>query len=329
LNKFQILTLKSLRKVFQLIFGTEIDKKPDCIQDADLASDLIIKALMSDKPYMIARFGSTEMACLINYNGIIEDKNKYLSYLKGKSQAWWWDQKIIYQMQNWSGFFPPSRVKIEQFCQLMLDDINHVDILGSWLAGENIFNNNLVAAQKIHLRLLEPFWSKTPWTKALEGKRILVVHPFSETILKQYENCNLLFPNPVILPKFKSLNVIQAIQTLGEGDNRFNDWFEALNHMKSEIDNQDYDVCLIGCGAYGFHLAAHVKRSGKKSVHLGGSLQLLFGIKGKRWENSNYGVKEWGIPVGSYTDLMNEYWVRPGDNYKPKNSHEVEGACYW
>lgn len=47
------------------------------------------------------------------------------------------------------------------------------------------------------------------------------------------------------------------------------------------MDKIDYDICLIGCGAYGFPLAAHAKRKGKKAVHLGGALQLLFGIKGK------------------------------------------------
>lgn len=32
----------------------------------------------------------------------------------------------------------------------------------------------------------------------------------------------------------------------------------------------DYDICLIGYSAYGFPLAAHAKRKGKKAVHLGG-----------------------------------------------------------
>lgn len=36
--------------------------------------------------------------------------------------------------------------------------------------------------------------------------------------------------------------------------------------MKSEIDKCDYDVCLIGCGAYGFPLAAHVKHKGKQAI---------------------------------------------------------------
>jgi hypothetical protein len=93
--------------------------------------------------------------------------------------------------------------------------------------------------------------------------------------------------------------------------------------MKSEINKQDYDVCLIGCGAYGFPLAAHVKRMGKKAIHMGGSLQLLFGIKGKRWENSNYN------PIYNYSKLMNEHWVYPGEEEKPQNAASVEGGCYW
>jgi hypothetical protein len=323
-----IFVLKVIRKVYQKTVGFEIQSQPECIQDADLASQVIYDALTSNKPCMISRFGATELNCLLNYVGVTNDKNKFISYFQGKTTAWWWEQNIIAQMQNWSGFFPPTHKKIEKFCELMLDDIPQVDILGSWLRGESNVKNYLTATHRVHLRFLEPFWSYDPWTKALSGKKILVVHPFAETILHQYAYRSHLFKNPTILPTFASLHVIQAVQPEA-GINRFIDWFEALEYMKREIDKSDYDICLIGCGAYGFHLAAHVKRSGKKAVHLGGALQLLFGIKGKRWEDPNYGVREWGISVGSYSNLMNEHWVRPGDIYKPKNAQEVEGACYW
>jgi hypothetical protein len=329
MNKYQILALKSIRKVYLALFNAEKDVKPECIQDADVASKIIYDALMEKNPCMIARFGSTELACLINYVGVTQDKNKYLQYIQGKTQRWWWEQSIIKQMQNWSGFFPATQNKIEQFCQLMLEDIPEVDVLGSWLTDEQLFDKQLHSAQKVHLRLLEPFWSDSPWTKALEGKHVVVVHPFAETIEQQYLQRQFLFKDKSVLPTFGSLTVIKAVQTLGEGDARFKDWFEALEYMKSEIDKLDYDVCLIGCGAYGFHLAAHVKRSGKNGIHLGGALQLLFGIKGKRWEDPNYGVKQWDIPYGYYANLINEYWVRPGENDKPKNAEKVEGACYW
>ena len=33
--------------------------------------------------------------------------------------------------------------------------------------------------------------------------------------------------------------------------------------MKMQMDEEDYDIALIGCGAYGMSLAAHAKRKGK------------------------------------------------------------------
>ena len=95
------------------------------------------------------------------------------------------------------------------------------------------------------------------------------------------------------------------------------------------MDKTEYDIALIGCGAYGFPLAAHAKRTGHQAIQLAGSLQLLFGIIGHRWTRRMYGVKEWGIKEGQYADLMNEYWVRPNEGLKTQNAQEVENGCYW
>ena len=62
---------------------------------------------------------------------------------------------------------------------------------------------------------------------------------------------------------------------------------------------------------------------------MGGALQLLFGIKGNRWEDPMYGVREWGLPENYYPRMFNEYWEKPGDETKPANAQQVEGACYW
>ncbi len=320
------LSLKVLRKIYSKVFKID-NAKPICEQNPDKASQLIYDSLVSEKPVMIARFGATELATIINYLGI-KGKKDITGYIKGTSSGWWWEPKIINQMQLWSGFFPPKIDKIEQFCKLMIKDKEFVDILGSWLPEEKFMEEGMKVT-KIHFGLLEPFWSKTPWTKALEGKKILVVHPFSKTILSQYEKRKVLFKNKDVLPKFKSLTVIKAVQSLGKEDSRFKDWFEALDYMKSEIDKADYDVCLIGAGAYGFPLAAHVKRKDKKSVHMGGALQLLFGIRGKRWEDPEYDVLECGIKKGSYGNMMNKYWVRPNEDEKPDGANKVENACYW
>ncbi|WP_281336393.1 hypothetical protein [Flavobacterium eburneipallidum] len=326
MNKFFIYTIIALRKLYSKIFNI-IPVKPECEQNPDKASQIIYDALMSDKPCMIARFGSNELNALMNYQSVKSKTKSVFKFIRGEQFDWWWNEGIIKCLHEVAGFFPPTPNKIGQFCELMLQDIPEVDILGSWIPNERFFDKELENAKKIQLRLLEPYWALNHWSRALKGKKVLVVHPFAKDIEQQYQKRKLLFKTDV-LPDFQ-LTTIKAVQSLADEKTEFQDWFEALEFMKTEIDKVDYDICLIGCGAYGFSLAAHVKRMGKKGFHYGGALQLLFGIRGKRWEDPNYGVEEWGIPQGFYANLMNEHWIRPGNKEIPKNAEAVEGACYW
>lgn len=320
MNKLSILTLKVSRKIYTNIVKKNTITLPSSEQDPDIAYRVIYDTLMDNKPCMIARFGSTELTCLFNYLAIKHHKYSTIKYIIGQNHPWWWEAGIINQMQQWSGFFPASIDKIEKFCELMLQDIPQVDILGSWLTMEDELEGYLGKHIKVNLELLNPYFSKVPWTRALKGKKVLVVHPFVKTIESQYEKRKLLFEND-ILPEFE-LKTIKAVQSIANEKTSFSDWFEALDYMKAEIDKQDYDVCLIGCGAYGFPLAAHIKRSGKKGFHMGGTLQLLFGIKGKRWEGKYNDVY-------NYSQFFNNHWVRPSNDEKPLGANKVENACYW
>ena len=61
-----------------------------------------------------------------------------------------------------------------------------------------------------------------------------------------------------------------------------------------------------------------MKRSGRKAVHLGGATQILFGIKGKRWDAHEV-----------ISGLYNEHWVRPSTDETPQRKNVVEGGTYW
>jgi len=120
----------------------------------------------------------------------------------------------------------------------------------------------------------------------------------------------------------KSLKTIKAVQTIaGTVDPRFSAWFDALEYMYQEAMKTEFDVALIGCGAYGFPLAARLKASGKKAIHMGGMLQILFGIKGARWET---------VSAFEYVKkLFNEHWIYPLDTDRVEHSEKVEDNCYW
>jgi hypothetical protein len=320
MNTVYITILKILRKIYIKTFRIKINV-PYCENDPEIASRIIYNELSDDKPIMISRFGSNELNVLINYLSVKSRKKSVFNYINGTQFDWWWNKGVIKNFKEVAGFFPIDEESLGRFAELMISDMKEVDVLGTWRPEENNFKNEISGAKKITLELLNPYFSELPWTKALEGKKVLVVHPFAYTIERQYLKRELLFKNN-ILPQFE-LKTIRAVQSLAGNDTGFSDWFEALEYMKSEIDKQDYDMCLIGAGAYGFPLAAHVKRMGKKAIHLGGSLQLLFGIIGARWENPNYN------PIYNYAALINDHWVRPNLKERPRNIDLVEGGCYW
>lgn len=123
-----------------------------------------------------------------------------------------------------------------------------------------------------------------------------------------------------MLPKFKSLDCIKAVQSAaGNIPEEFSSWHEALEYMKSEIAKKDFDVALIGCGAYGMPLAAFVKSLGKVGIQLAGWTQMLFGVYGERWISQQT----------QYSKFINKYWIRPNENETPRKAKDIESGCYW
>ena len=46
-------------------------------------------------------------------------------------------------------------------------------------------------------------------------------------------------------------------------------WFDALDKMYKDIRELDFDVAIVGCGAYGLPLAAKIKSLGKAGHSFG------------------------------------------------------------
>ena len=67
--------------------------------------------------------------------------------------------------------------------------------------------------------ILDPLYWENSWTSCLKGKKVLVIHPFVDTIWNQYNlKKDCLFPNANILPDFH-LITIKAVQSmLGHSD---------------------------------------------------------------------------------------------------------------
>lgn len=286
--------------------------------------DWISQALKSRKPFMAARFGNTELQVMIHFHKManLGMVRRLLDPIETWSWSFNWFKMPLRNLQYDSGFFPQDEGLIRRFCNLMHDSVKELDLLASWAKGEIWFEEKLTHTKLCKLHDLESFRYEKPWSHSLEGRKVLVIHPFAKTITSQYNNHRQdLFANPKVLPKF-DLFTIKAVQSLvGHHPPEFATWFDALDHMTEQAIASPADVVILGCGAYGFPLAARLKGAGKQCIHMGGATQLLFGIRGARWERPPH--------AETTQHYFNEFWVRPANDERPPRANMMEDACYW
>ncbi len=267
---------------------------------------VMVRAIQEQKPFMAARFGTSEGAELYHY------WRKKLRCLNTGDE-----EKIRQIMCSNAGFFPDDPDLLDRWSEEETNACADLDLLGcmDFLGEEWIYRTFCRSAQLMPAGGLAS--ASKGWAWALEGKRVLVIHPFTDTIQSQYQFHRAeIYPGTNALPQF-DLQCIKAVQTIADSvDTRFDTWFDALDYMADEAAKREFDIALIGCGAYGFQLASRIKRMGKVAIHMGGCLQTLFGIKGSRWDNK-------------YGSMYNDAWVYPSESETPAGFEKIENGCYW
>ena len=280
----------------------------------DEASEILAERLKSNKPFMAGRLGFSETGVMRMYE--FEIKKKYATTIN-----------IIY---NWSGFFPNDIKLGHKFLDVMKDAIEQTDVFACnrQFLEDYFIDTYLPKESKAveNFQIFEPYSPKNSWTSALKGKKVLVVSSFSKSVEHQYARREEIYPGTDILPEF-TLLTYQSLVTLGDmEDNRFETWFDALDFMKTEILAMDFDVALVSCGAYAYPLCSEIKKAGKQAICMGGVLQILFGIMGRRWDGSRFGgIEHMDENLKRY---YNDSWIYPLEE-RPKAADKVEYGPYW
>ncbi len=167
-----------------------------------------------------------------------------------------------------------------------------------------------------------PIGREDAWTFELKGKKVLVVSAFDEYIQKQFARIDKVFPVGNPWPDMELLTVKSVwFASYESRDQRFDSYFDALQYLYDECMKQDFDVALLCCSWFGLDLAPMLKRAGKKAIQMGGDMQMMFGIRGKRWDNNSF-----------FSPYFNDYWIRPGPKDMGVSGEVVQrmdGGCYW
>ena len=273
------------------------------VESESVFSAWLTSALEAGKPIMVARLGNVESRIMGEF-----------AFRGGR-----YGIKTYREAHQNAGIFPVEPWLLEAFCRLNQQALSQADWLGFW---QSEYQAALLSRIKPLPRLcelssLEPYLSNRPWSSALAGQKVLVVHPFVDSIRHQYSRRSELFADQRVLPGFE-LDLLKPPQTLAPAFCKFSSWLQAMDHLEAQVLERSFDVALIGCGAYGLPLAAAIKRSGRQAIHLGGALQLLFGIRGRRWD---------ALP--QFQKLFTAAWRRPSADEVPISAENVEGGCYW
>jgi hypothetical protein len=167
----------------------------------------------------------------------------------------------------------------------------------------NLIKNKIIC----NYNIIEDFFNFHYWFQCLDKKKILIISPFTNEIKKQLENKDNIFTKntdynknlkSMKYPNFEKVEYITMPLTTNDFETPHNNIIETDIILCQEIQKKDFDICLLMAGAHTYFLENYIRNNlNKSSIHLGGCGQLLFGIKGSRYESTYF------------TLLMNDNWI--------------------
>jgi hypothetical protein len=279
----------------------------------------ICNLFQSEKPFLIGRNGTIELEILLNYYYI-------LNILES--------QKNTLELN--AGIFPTTNEYIEDFCRSYIEALTNTDIIAEgWYEPLKKAENNLLNILnpnriKVTLRNLEPYYAPPHlrWTQYLANKRVAIINSFAETCEQQTYMSKAIWPEYTesFLPNSTTWIPITTYYCPKlAGENTYANWPSHIKNFKDAIEyiiertlESKAEVAIIGCGGMGMIIGSKLKDAGLQVIVMGGATQILFGIKGKRWENHSIISK-----------FFNDAWVSPNPLNAPKNYKLIENGCYW
>ena len=308
--------------------------------------DSIAKSILKSKVIMIGKIGANELLVIYQTIGILQNQIQNYS------------PDIFREGIQGAGIYPCNKEGFIIFAKTYLESIKSMNIMASWndnllQVEEHIWNNYIVNSKKldsdidtnenntievlglVDLCSLESFYTEPKywWQNLYENKTILVITPFAKSIQTQLDvskrdkvwkgkwngfwskNINfkfIKFPHPYLISS-------------DEDKAKFPVNLDLLmkQHYKNIDEIGDFDIALIGAGAYSILLCDYIKRvKCKTAFHLGGGLQMMFGVYGHRWEpsfNKSPFLKEY----------INDDWIRPLPEEIPPMYKAQENGAYF
>lgn len=240
------------------------------------------------------------------------------------------EENLIFHGLKQSGVFPADPSFYLLFNKLYMEHVRNLDCIGIFyypreleLIGHYQLSNKLVHYMEQEPDRSSPSNDKRCYLQYFRNKKILLVCPFAG-LLKQRATKEIF--EGVWSKTGKRWFYPRSIDALefpygfsNEAQKSYATAIELLKEITTEIEKKNFDIALIAAAGLAIPIASYVKNMGKIGIDLGGHLQVLFGVIGKRWRER----EDWKM------DYFNEWWIDMPANYRPKETDVCDQGAYW
>jgi hypothetical protein len=302
------------KELYETQLGYPIISKKDFIRD-------LKAAIETNAGYAAGRIGISEQFWMY-YPILLRD-----GINKTKLRVF---EKHLFFHGSQQGLFPVQSDFYLKYNEFYVEKIREIDCLGLIL--DPVMGPKLILFYSLTNKLIyfkdqipdksSPSNPENCYLHFFEDKKLLLICPFAELLKERatkeiFEGVWSKTGKKWFHPKgVEALEIPYGFA--GETHQKYASTILLLEAIEAEIERRDFDIALIGAGGLTIPIASFVKEIGKVSVSLGGDLQILFGVIGKRWRH----LERWG------KGYFNEWWVDMPEKYRPKETDIAEGA-YW
>ena len=276
-------------------------------------------ALLTGKPYAVGRIGISEQFWL--YNPIFRAEQP------GEIQLRVFDRHMEHHSIR-QGIFPVQTeflLEYANYCAAHVKNINSLglildSVLGSKILDFHEFHNKLIYFKDQIYDKFSPADPENCYLDALKGKKLSIICPFAG-LLKERAIAEIFEGDWGKTGKKwfhpEAVNALEIPYGFSrETQARFGNTINQLEAIQTELSHIDFDVALVAAAGLSIPIDSFVKKMGRTSLSLGGDLQVLFGVIGKRWRDK----LRW------QQDYFNEFWIDMPERYRPKGPGFREGA---
>lgn len=233
--------------------------------------------------------------------------------------------------QTQMGVFPVDQDYLMELSSFHAEATRQLDVVG--LSGgrleADLVRDIRLPAARVALLDFEPDRSipdesGSCYLPELAGQRLLLISSIAELLRSQadrdtFERVWAKTGKPWFAPH--SVEAFEFPYTYDLAtQRRFGTSRNLLDWILDRIDPEGFDIALIAGSHLGIPIASAIRSMNRSAIALGGSLQVLFGINGRRWCQN----PEW------QRDYITDAWIDVPESYVPHLTAElVDDGAYW